>query len=62
MQILWIGLGSACVGWTLFEWGRLAATSSRPGPARRAGSPPRPFAAWDDHGQAIEVEDLGPLR
>ena len=57
-------LGTACVGWTLFELGGLLhsardrsacarrASSRRPGRARR-------FDAWDDQGNRIVVEDLG---
>ena len=69
-----IWLGILCVGWTLFEIGRLAA-SSRPAVVRtgtsvkprQSGSArpektsfrQRPMAAWDELGRRIDVEDLG---
>lgn len=70
---LGITAGLACVAWTTFEvigLLRTATVSGRPAPrearAQRVrfapGSPERPgrFAAWDDRGRPITVEDLGP--
>lgn len=63
-------LGVVCVGWTIFELARLGqsaarvqgaqartqSTRTRPtGPRSRA----RRFAAWDERGRRIVVEDLG---
>lgn len=60
-------LGMTCVAWTAYEIVRLvqpargpvlgaegAASASHPSRPRR-----RRFAAWDDRGRPIDVEDLG---
>ena len=58
-------LGIACVAWTTFEVHRLAsasrATSFRIHSAGPIEARPRfeRFAAWDDRGRPISVEDLG---
>jgi len=61
----------ACVAWTAFELFRLARGDVRPAFATLGDEPiaeptprsPRPrrrnFAAWDDRGRPVEVEDLG---
>ena len=65
-------LGCACVAWTAFELFRLARSETRPAfatsgadpisteaPSRPHAAGRRRFAAWDDRGRPIEVEDLG---
>ena len=60
-------LGMTCVAWTAYEIVRLAQRVRRPVlGAEAAGSDPstsrprrRRFAAWDDRGRPIDVEDLG---
>ena len=66
-------LGMACVAWTAYEISRLVERGRRPAIAvagapadtTRASEarPPRPrrrkFAAWDESGRPVEVEDLG---
>lgn len=58
-------LGCACVAWTSFELIRLWNSSQvhvrvheNIASARRHGTGQR-FAAWDDRGRSIVVEDLG---
>lgn len=61
-------LGMACVVWTAYEISRLAQRAGRPVLTGEAPDSdprsPRPrrrrFAAWDDLGRPIDVEDLGP--
>ncbi|MAG33397.1 MAG: hypothetical protein CL908_21180 [Deltaproteobacteria bacterium] len=64
MSIVFGALGIACVAWTTLELVRMRDVSvaqvpaSKPSPA--SGQPsPRRFAAWDDEGRRICVEDLG---
>ena len=65
--------GIACVAWTAFELlqlrrvGLAGTPEAPPGPRAcdglRRGTEPgrrRRFAAWDDRGRPIDVEDLGP--
>ena len=63
-------LGVACVAWTALELNRLMRAQPAFGPAARvsshdSGTGPRRsprvgrFAAWDDRGRPITVEDLG---
>jgi hypothetical protein len=63
-------LGVVCVGWTIFELARLGQSAARvqeaqtPTGSTRAGasgtrSRVRRFAAWDERGKRIVVEDLG---
>lgn len=60
-------LGMTCVAWTAYEIVRLVQRARRPvlGAEAAASDPrtPRPprrrFAAWDDRGRPIDVEDLG---
>ncbi|MEM9176354.1 MAG: hypothetical protein AAGC67_14090 [Myxococcota bacterium] len=60
-------LGMACVAWTAFEIARLVQRTGRPslaaeGPPAEARPPRRRrrhFAAWDERGRPIDVEDLG---
>ena len=62
-MIEWIGI--ACVAWTATELLRMSAAALASTPARpaatRARRPDRPsrFAAWDERGRPIEVDDLG---
>ncbi len=64
--------GIACVAWTAFELLELSRVRPDAGAASRPFSRPhdnhrrtaptgrsRRFAAWDDHGRPIDVEDLG---
>lgn len=60
-------LGMVCVVWTAYEISSLVGRAQRPvlaaeGPASE-DRPPRPrrrrFAAWDERGRPIDVEDLG---
>ncbi len=58
------GIGIACVAWTLFELVGFARTGvRRPAPRARVRMRPgaRRFAAWDQRGRRIVVEDLGRL-
>ena len=66
-MIEWLGI--VCVAWTATELLRMsaAALQSAPAsprnataPASRTGPRSKRFAAWDDHGRPIDVEDLGP--
>ncbi len=65
-------VGIACVAWTIYEVVRLARGKPVLGPT--IGASPRDeaaageswrgprashFAAWDDHGRPIAVEDIG---
>ena len=60
-------LGMVCVAWTAYEISRLVARVVRPVLAAEGPDseerPPRPrrrrFAAWDERGCPIDVEDLG---
>ena len=60
-------LGMACVAWTAFEISRLVERGKRPAlAAEGSASEPRArrprrrrFAAWDEAGRPIDVEDLG---
>ena len=67
-MIEWIGI--ACVAWTAMELLRMSAAATRvvPDGAGRTGVRPpnaargrraKRFAAWDDRGRPIDVEDLG---
>lgn len=62
-------LGWACVAWTFAELMRMGLTESaartapirsRTAPHSRVGT--RRFAAWDERGRPIVVEDLGRAR
>ena len=64
---MWTALGLACVAWTSLELVRLWNASRVPivldcerphARARRTMNPQR-FAAWDESGRVIVVEDLG---
>ncbi len=60
-------LGMACVAWTAYEILRLVELGRRAGlgtegprtTAHASRSRGRRFAAWDDRGRPIHVEDLG---
>lgn len=62
-------LGMTCVAWTAYEILRLVQAAARPthaegiagGEASRPSPRPRRvrFAAWDEQGRPIDVEDLG---
>jgi len=59
-------LGTACVGWTLFElvriWRETDSWTPHSPATPRAGKPARarrsPLAAWDEQGRPIFVEDV----
>lgn len=75
-MVEWIGI--VCVVWTATELLRMSAAAAgahadaaatephgRSGArdtAPKARTRSRRFAAWDDRGRPIEVEDLGPAR
>lgn len=62
-------LGIVCVAWTSFELARMSSAGAVPvaerakgpaaGCARTGPRRKRRFAAWDDQGRSISVEDLG---
>jgi hypothetical protein len=62
-------LGWACVAWTFAELMRMGLTGSaartapmRPRTATQSRAGTRRFAAWDERGRPIVVEDLGRAR